>query len=379
MASNTHDIDRDPEFLADLTLLLLYAQANRTGRGRSARWMASTQLDEGIIARLAREHLLVNNGDGSVTFTMDGVEGARHVFDMFVGNADDMADAVEERIVALLALQHMSPQDFPAMYKDGVPAGPVMSGSDRAALGNVAGPSGSSDAAAVTHPPAERIGGDDYDPEHDLRAFRIRLELRGDDGPLCWRLVEVPASCTFLELHVIIQECMRWLDCHLFDFSFTSGGQKRRLDEQGDLHDDFSDWMTPDERRRQPVRSPARATCLGEVFPRTRNAVYSYDYGDGWLIDVKVVKTVRRRGSDEPVVLDGEGAAPPEDVGGPGGYGDFLRIVNGPAGPERDEMLEWADDQGYMDHFDVEDIRERMGDWQLHLLELMRNLERAGV
>ena len=41
-------------------------------------------------------------------------------------------------------------------------------------------------------------------------------------------------------------------------------------------------------------------------------------------IDVKVVKTIKHRDHDEPLVLDGDGAAPPEDVGGPAGYADFL-------------------------------------------------------
>ena len=110
---------------------------------------------------------------------------------------------------------------------------------------------------------------------------------------------------------------MRWLDYHLFDFRFTNNGQKRQLDEHGDMYDDFSDWMTPEERKRQPVKSFSRDVHLGEIFPRTRTAVYSYDYGDGWEIDVKVVKTIKHRNHDEPLVLDGDGAAPPEDVGGP--------------------------------------------------------------
>ena len=193
------------------------------------------------------------------------------------------------------------------------------------------------------------------------------------------QLIEVPASYTFLDLHVIIQECMRWLDYHLFDFRFTNNGQKRQLDEHGDMYDDFSDWMTPEERKRQPVKSFSRDVHLGEIFPRTRTAVYTYDYGDGWEIDVKVVKTIKHRDHDEPLVLDGDGAAPPEDVGGPAGYADFLRTINGENGPERQYLLEWSEDQGYLDHFDLKDTQERVADWRFHLEELTKNLDQRGA
>ena len=143
------------------------------------------------------------------------------------------------------------------------------------------------------------------------------------------------------------------------------------------MYDDFSDWMTPEERKRQPVKSFSRDVHLGEIFPRTRTAVYSYDYGDGWEIDVKVVKTIKHRDHDEPLVLDGDGAAPPEDVGGPAGYADFLRTINGEDGPERQYLLEWSEDQGYLDHFDLKDAQEHVADWRFHLEELVKNLDRT--
>lgn len=373
MARKSKDVDRDPELIADMTLLMLYLLSGKVGRGRSARWVAPTHLDANALDQLVRDKLIEDNGDGSVTFTEQGLDGAQYVHDVFLETAD-VVDMLEERLLLLLALQHTDPKELlnELRGKKGQPV--IAAKGDTAATShakNASSKNSKGTATSTTNPT------DGYDPTQDQRAFRIQLTLRGYGNPLCWRLIEVPASYTFLDLHVIIQECMRWLDYHLFDFRFTSNGQKRQLDEHGDMYDDFSDWMTPEERKRQPVKSFSRDVHLGEIFPRTRTAVYSYDYGDGWEIDVKVVKTIKHRDHDEPLVLDGDGAAPPEDVGGPAGYADFLRTINGEDGPERQYLLEWSEDQGYLDHFDLKDTQERVADWRFHLEELTKNLERT--
>ena len=373
MARKSKDVDRDPELIADMTLLMLYLLSDKVGRGRSARWVAPTYLDANALDQLVQDKLIEDNGDGSVTFTEQGLDSAQYVHDVFLETAD-VVDMLEERLLLLLALQHTDPKELlnELRGKKGQPA--IAAKGDTAATShakNASSKSSKGGATSATNPT------DGYDPAQDQRAFRIQLTLRGYGNPLCWRLIEVPASYTFLDLHVIIQECMRWMDYHLFDFRFTSNGQKRQLDEHGNMYDDFSDWMTPEERKRQPVKSFSRDVHLGEIFPRTRTAVYSYDYGDGWEIDVKVVKTIKHRDHDEPLVLDGDGAAPPEDVGGPAGYADFLRTINGEDGPERQYLLEWSEDQGYLDHFDLKDTQERVADWRFHLEELVKNLDRT--
>ena len=375
MARKSKDVDRDPELIADMTLLMLYLLSDKVGRGRSARWVAPTHLDANTLDQLVQDKLIEDNGDGSVTFTEQGLDGAQYVHDVFLETAD-VVDMLEERLLLLLALQHTDPKELlnELRGKKGQPV--IAAKGDTAATShakNASSKNSKGTATSTTNPT------DGYDPTQDQRAFRIQLTLRGYGNPLCWRLIEVPASYTFLDLHVIIQECMRWLDYHLFDFRFTNNGQKRQLDEHGDMYDDFSDWMTPEERKRQPVKSFSRDVHLGEIFPRTRTAVYSYDYGDGWEIDVKVVKTIKHRDHDEPLVLDGDGAAPPEDVGGPAGYADFLRTINGEDGPERQYLLEWSEDQGYLDHFDLKDTQERVADWRFHLEELTKNLDQRGA
>jgi hypothetical protein len=43
-----------------------------------------------------------------------------------------------------------------------------------------------------------------------------------------------------------------------------------------------------------------------------------------------------------PACTAGEGACPPEDCGGPGGFADLKELLAGPPSSERDEMREWA-------------------------------------
>lgn len=41
--------------------------------------------------------------------------------------------------------------------------------------------------------------------------------------------------------------------------------------------------------------------------------------------------------------IEGERHRPPEDVGGIGGYENFLKAINNPNHPEYDDMLVWAE------------------------------------
>ena len=43
-----------------------------------------------------------------------------------------------------------------------------------------------------------------------------------------------------------------------------------------------------------------------------------------------------------PTCVAGENACPPEDVGGPGGYADFLEVISDATHPEHPSTLAWA-------------------------------------
>ena len=86
---------------------------------------------------------------------------------------------------------------------------------------------------------------------------------------------------------------------------------------------------------------------------RTRIA-YEYDFGDGWEHELVVeARTVAGDGQAYPACLAGEGACPPEDCGGVYGFAELKEVLAGPDSAERDEMLEWMDEDFDPTHFDL--------------------------
>lgn len=59
-----------------------------------------------------------------------------------------------------------------------------------------------------------------------------------------------------------------------------------------------------------------------------------------------------------PLCLAGDGACPPEDVGGAGGYDEFLAAIRDPKNEQHDEMLEWIGGAFDPDAFDVRATNE---------------------
>ncbi|MHB8399422.1 MAG: plasmid pRiA4b ORF-3 family protein, partial [Candidatus Limnocylindrales bacterium] len=104
--------------------------------------------------------------------------------------------------------------------------------------------------------------------------------------------------------------------------------------EYGDPDPDFDVGEVVDERGK---RLGALVTEVGAVFD------YAYDFGDGWHHDIELVSMgIRQPGSEYPRVIDGRRACPPEDVGGPDGYADFLEALRGRRSRRRTELLEWV-------------------------------------
>ncbi len=199
-------------------------------------------------------------------------------------------------------------------------------------------------------------------PVSNERAFRLRVELDLDGLHDCWRELVVPARFTFAELHEAIQAAFLWWNYHLYDFELTSRGEKLRISDpdQGGVDAMFGMMFGGSIPKTQVDAHDIR---LDDVFPRTRIARYSYDYGDGWEHRVKLVETIACYEGEMPACTDGAGDAPPEDVGGPGGFGDFLRIAGDADDPERGHMVAWGESQFY-EPFSLEAANRRIHAWR---------------
>lgn len=180
--------------------------------------------------------------------------------------------------------------------------------------------------------------------------FHVSLS---DIEPVIWRRIQIPAKCSFWDLHVAIQDAMGWLDCHLHAFRFRQK-YKRKPTEIGILQDD---WYDEDVLPGWKVKLSEYFTELGQTME------YEYDFGDGWshvllLEGILLVDTSQTY----PRCIGGQRACPPEDCGGVPGYGRLLAILNDPHHPEYEDHVEWL--KGHVknyfpyepDHFDPADV-----------------------
>lgn len=181
----------------------------------------------------------------------------------------------------------------------------------------------------------------------DGRVFQLKVTLR-DWRPPIWRRFCVPDDITLYRLHGILQVVMGWTDSHLHQFRVGN-----------------EYFGTPDPEFGIELRNEKKAR-LREVLRRPKDRmIYEYDFGDGWLHDVVLEKiTSAAHGVRYPVVLAGKRACPPEDVGGVGGYYEFLRAISDPDHPDHGDMMEWWGRPFDPDAFDVQAINRAFhGGW----------------
>lgn len=156
--------------------------------------------------------------------------------------------------------------------------------------------------------------------------FRFRIELPlydddrvGDDPQrTVTRLLEVPASFNFWELHIAIQDAMGWLDYHLHEFRIPTRAKGDEAVLIGIPGDD--DELEVLEGWTVLVRTYAKA------IQRNEGITYLYDFGDGWRHHIFLETELRSDGGLYPRCLAGQWACPPEDCGGATGYYEKLRI-----------------------------------------------------
>ncbi|MDA8241843.1 MAG: plasmid pRiA4b ORF-3 family protein [Nitrospiraceae bacterium] len=167
--------------------------------------------------------------------------------------------------------------------------------------------------------------------------------------PEIWRRFVVPADITLDRLHDVIQIVMGWQDYHLHQFAIGD----KRYTEDPESPEDGKD----DGRYR-----------LGNLLKRKGMSFeYVYDFGDDWVHQVTLEEINHALGPREEAVrlLAGEGACPPEDVGGVGGYAEYCEAMKDKKHPRHDEYVEW---RGETFNSETVDIDER----NIELLKYLR-------
>lgn len=214
----------------------------------------------------------------------------------------------------------------------------------------------------------------------NMKAYKVNISFI-DSDPIIWRSVVIPADVTFNRLHDIIQNVTNFQsgypyeDIHLFEFNLTE--DNIRVTNDIEAYDEHKGYMknrrkveaiirkdtTPKMAQFQEmhiknlqtvIRKPV-GIKIDNYIEKYGELVYSYDFGDGWEILIKLEEIVHDYKFGYPLLLDGAKTAPPEDVGGLHGFEEFLTIYYDANHPTYEQVRLWARKQ-YFREYDPEHI-----------------------
>ena len=95
----------------------------------------------------------------------------------------------------------------------------------------------------------------------------------------------------------------------------------------------------------------------------TKTLKYLYDFGDGWEHTIKIERLIDSEpGTLYPRLIEAKGRCPPEDVGGPWGYGEFLEILADPGHEPHRDLKEWSPDDFNPDVVDVNELADAVAE-----------------
>lgn len=192
--------------------------------------------------------------------------------------------------------------------------------------------------------------------------YEIKVSIR-DTHPSVWRRLQIPEGITFHELNAIIQLAFDWCGYHAYNFEVGA-----TLHDMGvfielpELDDGWGDYETKNSKKEK----------IDKYFKEYKRMKYTYDFGDDWIHDIIIEKTVETdKKLTKPICIKAKMADLPEDCGGPYGYEELLDILSDKNNERYNEMREWVDggftnwydDREYVD---IEEINTRLEDYKEH-------------
>lgn len=170
--------------------------------------------------------------------------------------------------------------------------------------------------------------------KHKKRALQPASVFSQRNNPYCDSLMtSVPSNFYVGHFIYCLVYAMGWDGYHLTELT-QDGVLWRSTKEKSMDADSGMEYveMFPGMK----VRNSSRAT-VSQLFKKVGDECsLTYDLGDSWHHTVRLVEI--RRYEDNLVlyagvgveIVSGEGACPPEDCGGTGGYAEILRIIRDP-------------------------------------------------
>jgi hypothetical protein len=177
-----------------------------------------------------------------------------------------------------------------------------------------------------------------------IEIYQFKVTLIGIAPPI-WRRMQLPGGFSLAQLHRALQVAMGWEAYHLYMFRI---GSKNYGPPDVDEDDDLG-------------LIDAKRTRLSAVLPNVGTTfTYVYDYGDDWEHELLLEAIVMPDpATTYPRCVTGERRCPPEDVGGIGGYTDYLEAMADPNHEQHEEVVIW---RGPFDpeDFSVEKVNQEL-------------------
>lgn len=189
----------------------------------------------------------------------------------------------------------------------------------------------------------ERTGGPVWDASGVTLLAAIEMDFLTVERTLC-----VPLWYTFDRLHLALQEAFCWQEAEPYEFHLPEQGRSVLP----------SDSPEPADER---ASLPAALTQLSEWLRPGGEALYRYGYGEeGWDVRLHILRPCAPPDERPCAVCQaGSGEAPPEGIGGEGGYLEFLDALHSPVDPECEALLTEAEQAGWHP-FDLDEVNERL-------------------
>jgi len=184
--------------------------------------------------------------------------------------------------------------------------------------------------------------------EKPIPSYILHMSLTFSD-PLIWRRVQIPGTATLAGLHHVIQKSMGWSDSHFHQFivgkiSFepTMRTNAPRVSKRFD--EDKYQLHTLEEG-------------MNFLFS------YIYDAGEGWEHEVHLEEVVPATTPlNGPIILAGERACPPEDVGDIHEYHQLISAFENPDSKDYHRLYEITGRPDFDPAvFDLESAKKRIG------------------
>src|ERR1035437_9142801 len=154
--------------------------------------------------------------------------------------------------------------------------------------------------------------------------YQFKVTLRNIHPPI-WRRIQLWEDATLAQLHRTLQVIMGWENYHLHEFRI---GRKT--------------YSVPDPDDEHKIIDVKRARIHDVIQQVGTEFEYFYDLGDYLQHDLQLEAILQPAPNTlYPRCIAGERNCPPEDVGGPGGYEDYLEAMADPEHEEHEDMIAW--------------------------------------